>query len=88
MFVKIATKLAAWLTAYVIAKTTEGNSPCHNDAPVRVVEMARMRPDLIEKLEREVAQPYVSPTTTDIMAGYIIGVQAVLNKLRSGYATN
>lgn len=82
--------IALWVVAYLnrFLNTHQPVTPHHNDVESVVVEVTRMRPDVLERLERECAPPYVSPATTDIMAGYMLGVQAVLQKLRNGYAVD
>ena len=63
--------------------------PGPNEPPEPVViEVVRLRPDLVDALERRLPSPYVGPTTTDLMAGYQLGVQAVLQQIRNGYATH
>jgi len=81
------TKLLEWIArfhaAYTVAQLLD-NSPRHNDT--QPSEIVRLRRDVLDRLEKECAPPYVGPTTTDIQAGYALGVQAVLQKLRNGYA--
>ena len=83
MWIKFVQWVATVAGQYLLARGLK-ESPQPNDA--RIVEFARLRPDLLDRLERECVPPYVSPSTTDLMAGYIIGTQAVLQKLRVGYA--
>lgn len=47
--------------------------------------LIRLDPDAYARLERELTPPVVTNQTTDLMAGYQLGVQEVLKKLRSGY---
>lgn len=70
-------------------KARKPPAPTDDHPPVEperlVVTVVRFRDDQIKALERQLAEPYVSPTTTDLMAGYQLGVQAALKKLRDGY---
>ena len=45
----------------------------------------RLHPDEYQKLAREFPNPIVTETTTAHQAGYLLGIQAVLQKLREGY---
>lgn len=47
--------------------------------------LVRLDPDAYTRLERELTPPVVTNQTTDLMAGYQLGVQEVLKKLRTGY---
>lgn len=49
-----------------------------------VVQVFKLDRDAYEKLESIFSRPYVTNDTTDIQAGYQLGVQAVLNKIREG----
>ncbi len=40
-----------------------------------------------EKLEGQLPKPLVNQSVTDIQAGYLLGVQAVLSILRNGFVT-
>jgi hypothetical protein len=52
-----------------------------------VTEIVRLRPDVLAALERELnSSPYVGPGTTDLQVAFQLGQQAVLKKLRDGYA--
>lgn len=53
--------------------------------PVKVVELTRLRPDVYAGLEKQVAAPYVDRQTTEIQAGFLLGIQHVLKVLRDGY---
>lgn len=56
--------------------------------PPEIVEtVTRLNPDVYRKLEDKFQSPVVSATVTDIQAGYLLGVQAVLKELRRGYVT-
>jgi hypothetical protein len=55
--------------------------------PPEVVEIVRLRPDVLAALERELGNTtYVGPGTTDLQVAFNLGQQAVLKKLRDGYA--
>lgn len=47
--------------------------------------IVRLDPDMLRRLEEGLPKPLVNSTTTELMAGYALGVQAVLQKLREGY---
>jgi len=84
-------RLVDWYVTRWIVPAIDGNSGGPKEAhtpEVQVITYARLRPDLIQQLERSFGEPYVSPSTTDLMAGYALGTQAVLKKLRDGYATD
>lgn len=49
-----------------------------------VVQVYKLDRDAYEELESIFSRPYVTNDTTDIQAGYQLGVQAVLNKIREG----
>ena len=46
---------------------------------------ARLTAEVYQDLERKVGQVVVTRETTDLQAGYQLGVQAVLKLLRDGY---
>ena len=48
-------------------------------------EYARLTQHVYEELERKVGTVVVNQITTDLQAGYMLGVQAVLKELRNGY---
>lgn len=52
---------------------------------MKEVEVVRLSPDQYQKLERSLVQPTVTTQTTELLAGYQLGVQEVLKKLREGY---
>lgn len=88
---RILDRIFSWLADRIIHADNSGgpNEPLAppQPLPTQTITFARLRPDLIAELERRLGQPYVSPTTTDLMAGYALGVQATLKQLRDGYAT-
>jgi len=45
----------------------------------------RLDPDQYRALERQLPPPSVTNSTSELMAGYQLGVQAVLKALREGY---
>ncbi|NUX98775.1 hypothetical protein [Paraburkholderia youngii] len=45
----------------------------------------RLDAEVLKRLEEQLPKPLVNSTTTELMAGYALGVQAVLQKLREGY---
>ena len=50
-----------------------------------MVRLYRLNEDQYTALERQFQEPSVGDKTTDIQAGFQLGVQAVLKKLRIGY---
>jgi hypothetical protein len=48
--------------------------------------VVRLDIDTLAALEKELPPPVVTNATSELMAGYQLGVQAVLQKLRAGYA--
>ena len=49
------------------------------------IEYARLPQHVYAALEARMAGPVVSQVTTDLQAGYMLGVQAVLKELRNGF---
>lgn len=49
------------------------------------IEYARLPQHVYESLEAKMAGPVVNQVTTDLQAGYMLGVQAVLKELRNGF---
>jgi len=47
-------------------------------------DFIRLAPDQYRALERQLPPPSVTNATSDLMAGYQLGVQAVLKALREG----
>ena len=47
--------------------------------------IVRLSPDVYKQLERDLPVPLVSQTTTELQAGFNLGIQYVLKKLRDGY---
>ena len=52
------------------------------DKPTEVV---RLTQDQLAVLERKLVPPVVTNQTTELMAGYQLGVQAALKELRDGF---
>lgn len=50
------------------------------------VNITRLEPDVYNELEKKVSNILVSSTTTELEAGYKLGIQHVLKVLRDGYA--
>jgi hypothetical protein len=50
-----------------------------------VTEVVILNKDIYKKLEAQLPAPAPSATTTDIQAGYMLGVQYVLKVLREGF---
>ncbi len=48
--------------------------------------ITRLEPDVYNELEKKVSNILVSSTTTELEAGYKLGIQHVLKVLRDGYA--
>ena len=49
--------------------------------------ITRLSEDVYKQLESTMPQPFVSTTTTDLQAGFALGVQHVLGVLRRGFVT-
>lgn len=49
------------------------------------VEVVRLQHDIYLKLEQELSKTFVTDATTPLWAGYALGVEAVLKKLRNGF---
>lgn len=47
--------------------------------------MIRLDPAQMRELEKQVPAPVVTTATTELLAGYQLGVQSVLKLLRDGY---
>jgi hypothetical protein len=64
---------------------TVNSEDTETEQPLKEQILIRLDPDAYARLERELTPPVVTNQTTDLMAGYQLGVQEVLKKLRSGY---
>jgi hypothetical protein len=49
------------------------------------MEVVRLTPEMLAALEKELPPPVVTNSTSELMAGYQLGVQTVLQRLRNGY---
>jgi hypothetical protein len=49
------------------------------------VEVVRLTQEQLAVLERKLAPPVVTTTTTELQAGYQLGIQTVLKELRDGF---
>lgn len=58
------------------------------ETQVVVVQVFRLSKPAYEALEKELPVPYADNDTSVLAAGYKLGVQAVLKKLREGYAVD
>lgn len=48
----------------------------------------RLTPEVYRELEKKLSTPLVTIQTTELLAGYLLGIQTVLKELRNGYVTN
>lgn len=51
----------------------------------KILEVVRLDPRQYAELERQMPGPNVGPNTTDLQAGFALGIQFVLKHLREGY---
>lgn len=51
-----------------------------------LTHLYRLTPDVYAKLEKQCASPAVTSTTSELEAGYKLGVQQVLKLLREGFS--
>ena len=59
-----------------------------NDNPTpQIVLTHKLTPEQYEQLERKLSRLSVGPETTELQAGFQLGVSAVLQHLRNGYTT-
>ena len=47
--------------------------------------LTRLNQEVYAALEKQLPQPHIDPNTSPQQAGFLLGVQAVLKKLREGY---
>lgn len=52
---------------------------------ITIETMYRLNKEQYDQLVRQLPKPIPSENTTDIQAGYLLGIQFVLDKLREGY---
>lgn len=55
------------------------------EQPPKITEVVVLNKDIYKKLEDQLPAPAPTGTTTEIQAGYMLGVQYVLKKLREGF---
>lgn len=48
----------------------------------------RLTPEVYRELEKKLSTPLVTVQTTELLAGYLLGIQTVLKELRNGYVTD
>lgn len=53
----------------------------------KITEATRLRPDVYDSLARRMPKPVVTEQTTELQAGFQLGVQYVLTALREGFVT-
>lgn len=56
--------------------------------PMKEQVVTRLTPEVYAALEEKVPPPNVTTTTTELLAGYQLGVQVVLKLLREGYVVS
>lgn len=54
-------------------------------ADTKTVIVARLTPSMLADLEKRLPPPVVDERTTDLQAGYRLGIQHVIKLLREGY---
>ncbi|WP_429498852.1 hypothetical protein ACQUFY_05955 [Robbsia andropogonis] len=54
---------------------------------METIEVVRLSADQYRELERKLTPPVVTTATTELLAGYQLGVQDVLKHLRDGFVT-
>lgn len=47
--------------------------------------LTRLNSEVYAALEKQLPQPYIDSTTSPQQVGYLLGIQAVLKKLREGF---
>lgn len=52
---------------------------------IQTVEVIRLRADVLQRIRAEVANPLVSSSTTELEAGFKLGVEHVLQHLNKNY---
>lgn len=55
------------------------------EQPMKEQVVTRLEPDVYAALEANVPPPNVTTTTTELQAGYQLGIQTVLKLLRDGF---
>lgn len=69
-----------------MAQPNPGNSNTRPTAQTVVTDIYRLTPDVYAKLEKQCGSPAVTSTTSELEAGYKLGVQQVLKLLREGFS--
>ena len=59
----------------------------HLLADIDMGRVQRLSPQAYNDLENKLSKPFVQASTTDLQAGFMLGIQYVLNALRTGYVT-
>lgn len=79
--------LPLFAARWIFRKFAEADSSSRNSSPQedKPSEYVRLSEDQYEALERQLTGPTVTTATTELQAGYQLGVQDVLRKLRAGY---
>ena len=52
---------------------------------VKITEAVRLAPNVYNALEKSLPIPAVTTTTTELQAGFALGIQFVLKQLREGF---
>ena len=52
---------------------------------VKITEAVRLSPNVYNALEKSLPIPAVTQTTTELQAGFALGIQFVLKQLRDGF---
>lgn len=78
-------KLIQWLSPFPKRTPT---TPLTTPSPaLNVVEVVRLRQDVFDNFSRSVSNPVVSAGTTELEAGYKLGIQFALARLQEGLVT-
>jgi hypothetical protein len=77
-------KLIQWLSS--LFQRTQTAVP-YNPPQVVVTEVVRLRQDVFDSFSRSIGNPVVSAGTTDLEAGYKLGIQFALARLQEGLVT-
>lgn len=78
MFKLLLIQFADWIYTKLAVAAPQPST--HNDQVA--VEVVRLSPDVYSAFVNQLPPIHVGPTTTDLQAGYALGVQLVLEKLR------
>lgn len=60
------------------------NGECMSEQKEEKIIVYQLNEEVIKRLEKLVGVPHVSKDTTELQAGYMLGIQFVLSKLREG----